>query len=369
MRPYHIDYCTTRFISGWVLPTQGMPAIVSISRGGGIARVEASLSRPDVAEAYPNVEGAANCGFVIELANMTPGLAEIAVLADQELLEVVSILVDGACTPAFPEPRFAASLPVDVMHRLHVLWPTDDLTFATTAVHRMTQVAKARDVHFAPEIIRYLRYLRQISSHFDFVMCKFPASNPDRTPKDKDFNTRANSAAEMLMLANHLYVLRSYGVFGEFAEFGCFKGFSTAMLSYACGLLGVRMHVFDSFEGLPRSNAKEYQAGDFAGSLVEVEANVELFGNSEIVAFHKGFFSASLRAMKAKPKLMSMWMDVDLESSAIDALSIFPLVDPRGAVFSHECGPTSFKNGEVTAARAPNCVIPPILDAFSQSGR
>jgi O-methyltransferase len=37
----------------------------------------------------------------------------------------------------------------------------------------------------------------------------------------------------------------------EFAEFGCFEGYSSAMLSYACRELELKMHILDSFEDLP----------------------------------------------------------------------------------------------------------------------
>ena len=47
----------------------------------------------------------------------------------------------------------------------------------------------------------------------------------------KDFLCKANSPIEMISIAHHLYVMKSYGITGDFAEFGCFKGFSSSMLS------------------------------------------------------------------------------------------------------------------------------------------
>ena len=65
----------------------------------------------------------------------------------------------------------------------------------------------------------------------------------------------ASSAPEMLSIAHYLYVLKSRGMWGRFAEFG-FKGFSMSMLSAACFQLGMAMDVFDSFAGLPPSDSK-----------------------------------------------------------------------------------------------------------------
>jgi hypothetical protein len=62
-------------------------------------------------------------------------------------------------------------------------------------------------------------------------------------------------------------------------------------------------------------------------------------------------------------------MDVDLESSARDVLTILPSLDRRGALFSHECPPEAFTDGQIDSERSLEAVIPPILDAFAAAGR
>jgi hypothetical protein len=128
------------------------------------------------------------------------------------------------------------------------------------------------------------------------------------------------------------------------------------------------MHVFDSFEGLPPSASTYYGAGDFAGSLEEVRANVELFGALPSVTFHKGFFSESLQRM-TPPDLMCLWMDVDLESSAQDLLVAMDQLAPEGNVFSHECTADIFKGGRVVSERSVDNPIPPVLEKFEALGR
>src|SRR5258708_2453695 len=66
---------------------------------------------------------------------------------------------------------------------------------------------------------------------------------------------------------------------GDIAEFGCFKGASTAKLSLAAAAVGKRLLVFDSFEGLPEpepwdaehhiERPRTFRAGEYAGTLDE----------------------------------------------------------------------------------------------------
>ena len=177
-----------------------------------------------------------------------------------------------------------------------------------------------------------------------------------------------NSGIEVFSVGAHLATLRTHGVSGCFLEFGCFKGFSTAILSDACHQLGMPMHVFDSFAGLPSSDSSYYRAGEFMGSLTEVQANVAAYGQPQVVEYHEGFFAETLPHFDAE-SANCIWMDVDLESSSRDAMQVFPRLDRRGVLFSHECPPELFADGRIEATRAPESVVPPILDAFAEAGR
>jgi O-methyltransferase len=209
-----------------------------------------------------------------------------------------------------------------------------------------------------------LRYLSKLWHEFSRVEQTFPQFNLLVDASAKDRHARANSAAEMLAIAHHLYCSRSDGVAGDFAEFGCFKGFSTCMLSLACRELDVPMHVFDSFEGLPPSQSTYYRAGDFTGSRAEVERNVRELGCIECVTFHEGYFSESVQALREE-RFVAIWVDVDLEISARDAMGAFGRLAPEGAVFSHETEPRYFE-GWIWDVRHPDRVIAPILDAYQR---
>jgi hypothetical protein len=170
-----------------------------------------------------------------------------------------------------------------------------------------------------------------------------------------------------MSIAHHLYVLKSYGISGAFAEFGCFKGYSSAMLSYACSLLGIRMHIFDSFEGLPPSDSLHYKAGEFRGSINEVQENIRIYGAPDVVEYHKGYFNSSIPACApTMTDLAIIWMDVDLFSSAVDVMSLSPKLDVRGAIFSHECQSAQFADGKIIAgAQSPDNVVAAIVQRFN----
>src|SRR5215471_2335525 len=81
---------------------------------------------------------------------------------------------------------------------------------------------------------------------------------------------------------------------GDLLEIGCYKGRSTASLSRVCKLTKRRLIVCDTFAGLPEPGADqyvfnlhhsetiEYRAGEYCGTLAEVQNNVRRFGCLEV---------------------------------------------------------------------------------------
>jgi O-methyltransferase len=116
---------------------------------------------------------------------------------------------------------------------------------------------------------------------------------------------------------------------GQVAEFGCFRGLSTATLSLACALSGRRLVVFDSFQGLPASserifnfNGNEivYKPGQFSGTLDEVKHNVAKFGDLSVCEFVPGFFADTLPKRSKDERFVMIFEDADLPSSVRDVL-------------------------------------------------
>ena len=389
---HHIDSIDLGRVTGWAFAVEhaapGEPLVIEALCGDlCLGSTVANRYRPDVGHAFPAFENSKQSGFDLEFRlppNAAGDVADIRIQVSSsapsavpQVLRSVQQLtrqgfdtavaaaskVDGA-NPPVPFPREL----VAVVQRLYPSGADIDLSRGEgqeEMADRIIALAKGPESAQIASLIPYLRFLRACWAHFQFVSRYFPNINASAAPGSKDAYSKQNTPEEMLSIVHHLYVMKSLGATGDFAEFGCFKGFSSSMLSYACQLLGIRMHIFDSFEGLPPSDSSYYRAGEFRGDLEEVQHNVGKFGAPEVVTYHKGFFSASLPVSNI-PGLISLWMDVDLASSATDVMTIADRLDPRGAVFSHECDADNFVNGEIVAYR--DSVIPSIMDRFSGFG-
>jgi hypothetical protein len=101
-----------------------------------------------------------------------------------------------------------------------------------------------------PSVCQWINFLTAHYAQFRIILELFPKVNPGRQSM-KDQSCVLTNPEEMLVIANHLFILRSYGVEGAVLECGCFKGFSSCCLSIACRRLGYPLVIADSFAGLP----------------------------------------------------------------------------------------------------------------------
>lgn len=103
---------------------------------------------------------------------------------------------------------------------------------------------------------------------------------------------------------------------GDFAQFGVFKGGTARKIEAA--MSGPRkLHLFDSFEGLPENWTRKKQAGAFRLA----PEDIPVF-DSERVAMHKGWFKDTVPvwAKQRQEPLAFIHMDADLYSSTVDVL-------------------------------------------------
>jgi hypothetical protein len=126
---------------------------------------------------------------------------------------------------------------------------------------------------------------------------------------------------------------------GVVIECGTWKGGSAANLSLVCRIVGRRLVIFDSFEGLPEGKPGDRQAtyakGDYCGTLDEVKRNLAKFGAIESCDFVKGWFDQTLPSLDT-PVLLA-FLDVDLEDSLHTCVRyIWPRLVPRGYIFIDE---------------------------------
>lgn len=128
-------------------------------------------------------------------------------------------------------------------------------------------------------------------------------------------------------------------------EAGAYKGGSSAKISWAAKLTNRKFYIFDSFEGLPKHNETHgknifggdayFPPGSYAGSLDEVETNIQTYGKIEVCEFVKGWFEDTMPNFKNQ--ICVAYVDVDLESSSRTCLKyLYPLLIPKGVMFSQD---------------------------------
>jgi len=129
---------------------------------------------------------------------------------------------------------------------------------------------------------------------------------------------------------------------GDIAEFGTWMGGSAANLSLVCRIVGRKLKVYDSFEGLPEPEPSEHigqpsAKGLYCGTLQEVKSNIERYGAIECCEFVKGWFKDTLP--KLDSPLLLAYLDVDFESSLHTCVKyIWPNLVEQGYLFTDESG-------------------------------
>jgi len=133
---------------------------------------------------------------------------------------------------------------------------------------------------------------------------------------------------------------------GDVIECGTWKGGSATNLSLVCKIVGRKLRIFDSFEGLPVGEpadreAQFYQKGDYMGTMDEVKSNISKYGAIECCEFVKGWFNETLPNMNF-PILLA-FLDVDLEASLDTCVkNIWPHLVDQGYIFTDECSGTNY---------------------------
>jgi O-methyltransferase len=127
---------------------------------------------------------------------------------------------------------------------------------------------------------------------------------------------------------------------GDIVECGTWKGCTAANLSLVCEIVGRRLKVFDSFQGLPEGvegdrQAHGYRPGDYLGTIQEVRANLGRYGSIDVCELVEGWFEDTLPTLN-EPVLLA-YVDVDLEASLDTCVRhLWPLLVEEGYIFIDE---------------------------------
>jgi len=132
-------------------------------------------------------------------------------------------------------------------------------------------------------------------------------------------------------------LIKSSEVEGDVCEFGSYMGGTGILMGLLVRRLGLnkRVHLFDSFQGLPSPDpdeieAQEYWEGAFAGKKAVIERSVIENGLQDVIVLHEGWFQDSLRTFHTP--LSFAHFDADIYSSTKTALTaVYPNM-PNGAL-------------------------------------
>ena len=133
---------------------------------------------------------------------------------------------------------------------------------------------------------------------------------------------------------------------GDVIECGTWKGGSAVNLSLVCRIVGRRLKVCDSFEGLPEPKPGEHLAkieakGAYSGTLDEVMSNIQRYGAIENCQFVKGWFEDTLPELSSP--LVLAFLDVDFEASLHTCVRhIWPNLVEQGYMFTDEAVLTDY---------------------------
>jgi predicted O-methyltransferase YrrM len=107
---------------------------------------------------------------------------------------------------------------------------------------------------------------------------------------------------------------------GEIAEIGVYKGGTGKLIARSCP--DKEVHLFDTFSGMPKTDASEdhHAEGDFFDT--SLESVQEFLKECTNVVFHPGFFPDTADAVRDR-QFCFVYIDVDIYQSVKDSLEFF----------------------------------------------
>lgn len=162
-----------------------------------------------------------------------------------------------------------------------------------------------------------------------------------KMPEIRSLIKRIKSETNFLLndweaLQIYLGVQKTAKVSGSIAEVGVFMGGSAKLIAHA-NSSQKKIHLFDTFEGLPSlhkyDNQNQFHSGQFASSFEKVQAY--LSSHPEI-HFYKGLFPSTATPVESE-KFSFIHIDVDLYETTLACLNFFYPRMTKGAILiSHD---------------------------------
>lgn len=151
------------------------------------------------------------------------------------------------------------------------------------------------------------------------------------------FVLSGHSSKEMMAIAKYFFSRSSKGP-EIFVEAGCWNGGSSAKFSLMCHFVNMKLHVFDSFEGVEQTDDElSFFGGDYAAPLERVERNISKYGKIEVVSFHKGWFKDTFKKLPFEEKIGVIYIDCDLKTGTSEVLNgVKNGLSPMALIFSQD---------------------------------
>lgn len=127
-----------------------------------------------------------------------------------------------------------------------------------------------------------------------------------------------------------------------FMEMGCWKGGSSTKFSIICKILGYRLSIYDSFEGVePMSDNDKIgtydYTGEYASPMEALVENLQKYGEPDVCDIHKGWFKDTLASNPVSNPVRGAFIDCDLAKGTKESLDgIMPLLVSDGFIFSQD---------------------------------
>lgn len=157
---------------------------------------------------------------------------------------------------------------------------------------------------------------------------------------------RTLAAPYTLVSPDRLYVLYTLALNamhlrGDFWECGVYRGGTARMLAQLLasqGANGVKLHLFDTFSGMPETDEKLdiHRKGDFSDTGLEQVRRV--VGHPERTEFHPGWIPDTFRTM-SDSRIALAHVDVDIYRSVLDCCEfIYPRLSAGGVMIFDDYG-------------------------------
>lgn len=143
---------------------------------------------------------------------------------------------------------------------------------------------------------------------------------------------------ELSVLLSELEKVLAADIRGDVVEFGCYVGTASLFMQRLIAGSNKRLHVYDSFEGLPQKSdrdqspaGKQFAQGELAASKDKLIKNFKQ-ANLPLPVIHKGWFDR-IRPSDIPEQIAFAFLDGDFYQSVMDSLKlIWPRLSPGAVV-------------------------------------